>query len=172
MKTISFWSLLLLSLLSFSVLAESEWDASTLTVPQGTEIHVYRSETCQCCHKWMAHLEQHGFTVIDEITQQLQEVKDQLGMPAAMRSCHTAVIGSYLIEGHVPANDIVRLLSEQPQLRGLSVPQMPVGTPGMEMGPRKDAFNVIGFGKAGHYSLFNRYEVNEQQHYFSTVHGD
>ena len=89
-----------------------------------------------------------------------------------MRSCHTAVINGYLIEGHVPAQDIKRLLVEKPPITGLSVPEMPVGTPGMEMGARKDNFTVVSFDKDNQFRIFNRYEVGPDQLYQSVSTGE
>lgn len=125
---------------------------------QGTqEIKVYYSPKCGCCKDWLAHLEHHGFNVIGEQRNDMNAIKQQLGLPAKVASCHTAVIDGYLIEGHVPADDIKRLLKQRPQIKGLSVPQMPVGTPGMEMGERKDPFAVVSFDEAGNIGVFNQY---------------
>jgi len=130
-----------------------------------TNIKVYRSPTCQCCHKWINHLEENKFNVIDMLTSNMSEVKDAVKLPKPMTSCHTAIIDGYIIEGHVPANDIRRLLADKPDIAGLSVPQMPVGTPGMEMGERKDNFIVFQFKKDGKYSVFNQYEVDADNQY-------
>ncbi|WP_438970785.1 DUF411 domain-containing protein [Methylophaga sp.] len=153
--------------LSLPLAADSEWDQAALELEQQAEITVYRSPDCQCCHKWIQHLEKHNFNVADEVTHNLSEIKHQSGIPKVMGSCHTAMIDGYLIEGHVPADDIKRLLLQQPAIKGLSVPQMPVGTPGMEMGPRKDNFTVISFDEAGNYRIFNRYTVGSDQLYQS-----
>jgi len=130
-----------------------------------TDIKVYRSPTCQCCHKWINHLEDNKFNVIDMLTNNMASVKDAVHLPKSMTSCHTAIIDGYIIEGHVPANDIRRLLAEKPEIAGLSVPQMPLGTPGMEMGERKDNFIVFQFKKEGQYSVFNQYEVDAENQY-------
>lgn len=162
---------LLLSLLMLSptVWAESEWDSTPTVVVSPIDITVYRSETCQCCHKWIKHLEHHGFRVVDQISNNVQSIKNEVNLPSPMRSCHTAMVGNYLIEGHVPAQDIHQLLKTKPAIRGLSVPAMPVGTPGMEMGERKDSFDVIGFDGAGKFSLFNRYETDDTHRYQSVI---
>lgn len=161
---------LLLLFLLFSMqtaIAESQWDEATLELSQASEIKVYRSPDCQCCHRWIAHLQQHDFKVIDIIMQDLSTVKEKAGVPAVMGSCHTALVDGYVIEGHVPADDIKRLLIDKPDLLGLSVPRMPVGTPGMEMGERQDDFAVISFDKAGQYRIFNRYQVDANKQYQS-----
>ncbi len=130
------------------------------------EIKVYRSPTCNCCHKWITHLKDNKFNVIDILTPNMTRVKKSVNLPKPMMSCHTAIIEGYIIEGHVPADDINRLLAEKPDIAGLSVPKMPVGTPGMEMGERKDNFIVFQFDKNGQYSVFNQYEVDEHNQYY------
>lgn len=124
------------------------------------EIKVYRNPTCNCCHKWINHLEQNKFNVIDMLTSDMASVKESVNLPKQMASCHTAIIDGYIIEGHVPAADIKRLLIEKPDIAGLAVPQMPVGSPGMEIGPRKDNFVVFTFNKSGEISVFNEYIFN------------
>lgn len=162
-------ALALLMFLSLPLAAESEWDKQQVALNAPVEITVNRSPNCQCCHKWISHLETHGFKVLDVITHNLEAVPARTNVPNELRSCHTAVVDGYLIEGHVPADDIKQLLLQKPDLVGLTVPQMPVGTPGMEMGPRKDNFTVISFDKAGQYRIFNRYEVSVDGNYHSTV---
>lgn len=156
----------LLVFLSLPLAADSsEWDQVQIALKQPTEIQVYRSPNCSCCHKWIEHLKKHDFTVIDQVTHNLEVVSERTEVPTVMRSCHTAVVNGYLIEGHVPADDIKRLLIEKPAIKGLSVPQMPVGTPGMEMGTKKDNFTVISFDKDNQYRIFNRYQVGPDQQY-------
>jgi hypothetical protein len=124
------------------------------------EIKVYRNPTCNCCHKWINHLEQNKFNVIDMLTNDMTSVKEAVNLPTQMTSCHTAIVDGYIIEGHVPADDIRRLLTERPDIAGLAVPKMPVGSPGMEIGPRKDNFVVFTFKKSGETSVFNEYIFN------------
>ncbi len=135
----------------------SVWDEAKVAYQGVQEIKVYYSPKCGCCKDWLIHLEKHGFNVTGELRTDMNLVKQQLGLPANVASCHTAVIDGYLIEGHVPADDIKRLLKQRPQIKGLSVPQMPVGTPGMEMGERKDPFAVVSFDEAGNIGVFNQY---------------
>ena len=120
-------------------------------------ITVTYSPTCGCCKKWLSHLEEHDFKITGVVTKDMKPVKKRLGVPEQMASCHTAEIDGYVIEGHVPAQDIVKLLHERPQITGLSVPAMPVGTPGMEFKNRKDPFMVVAFTKEGRYYPFNKY---------------
>jgi hypothetical protein len=104
-------------------------------------------------------MEKQGFTVKDHPTEDMASIKAKLGIPDYLGSCHTAVAGGYLFEGHVPANDIKKLLTQKSaNAAGLSVPGMPVGTPGMEMGKKKDKFSVILFDKQGNADQFNQYE--------------
>lgn len=118
------------------------------------KIHVYKSPTCGCCTDWIKHLEDNGFDVevsdIDNVT----PVKIDAGLTPALASCHTGFIGGYVIEGHVPADDIKRLLAQTPKARGLSVPGMPVGSPGMEMSDRKDPYQVLLFNANGQTRVF------------------
>ena len=142
-----------------SAQAESIWDPkrapSILEKP--LEITVYRSAQCGCCKDWIDHLKQHNFKVDDVVSEDMHGVKSRLGLPGELASCHTGVIDGYVIEGHVPAQDIKQLVYSKSQLKGLSVPQMPHGTPGMETG-RKDDFQVVGFDEKGEFSPFNVYQ--------------
>lgn len=121
---------------------------------------VYRSPDCSCCHGWIDHLKSQGFQVADFSTNDIEVVKQKYHVPENLASCHTAMVNGYVIEGHVPAQDIKRLLQEQPSITGLSVPQMPVGTPGMEMGNQKDPFNVITFDPQGEVKIFHQYPAS------------
>ncbi|AFJ02395.1 CopG protein [Methylophaga frappieri] len=144
----------------------SEWDKIQTTLQNPVHITVYRDAHCQCCHAWIKHLETHQFEITDRIHPQMAMVKRELGLPTNMASCHTAVVEGYVIEGHVPAEDIKTLVTHKPEnIHGLSVPHMPVGTPGMEMGKRKDPFTVFQFDKTGNGSAFSHYQVNENNQY-------
>ncbi len=133
-----FWQLLMLMIiLIISALAYA--DKTSTKVPQ---ITVYKSPTCGCCTKWIKHLEKNGFRVESINSKKMQELKRTIGVNPKYQSCHTGLIDGYYIEGHVPAKDIKRLLKEKPHAIGLSVPGMPMGSPGME-GPRKDPYSVL-----------------------------
>lgn len=119
------------------------------------EVTVYKSPTCGCCSKWVDHLTANGFKVTAHDTSDMMAVRKKLGVPDAMTSCHTAVVNGYLIEGHVPAADIQRLLRDKPKVAGLAVPGMVTGSPGME-GNRSEPYNVIAFGD-GKTSVFSRH---------------
>ena len=118
-------------------------------------IHVYKSPTCDCCVKWVDHLEEAGFQVTTEDVTNLGAVKAQQGVPMDLSSCHTALVGDYVIEGHVPAHTIKALLAEAPEVRGLSTPGMPIGSPGME-GPNPRPYDVMAFDEVGNRGVFER----------------
>ena len=108
-----------------------------------TPIAVWKNPDCGCCHEWVAHLRKTGFEVVTHDVKDTAPIRQKLGLPAKFGSCHTASLGDYVIEGHVPAQELRRLLREKPQARGLAVPGMPVGSPGMEMGTASDAYDVL-----------------------------
>ncbi|CAA9890889.1 conserved hypothetical protein [Candidatus Methylobacter favarea] len=149
MKILKF---LAISLLVTGVKAES------IQAIQPVDIVVYRSPACGCCAKWLAHLKENNFNVKDIVTNEVEAIKVKYGVSKAMASCHTAKADNYIIEGHVPAQDIVALLKAKPEVVGLAVPGMPAGTPGMEMGGKKEAYNVMSFDKENHYRIFNSYK--------------
>ena len=110
-------------------------------------ITVYKSPTCGCCSKWITHLEEEGFEVDRRDLMNVTPIKQNLSVPQRLSSCHTAVVDGYVVEGHVPADDIKRLLNERPDVTGLAVPGMPIGSPGMEVpGRGVDPYDVIAFG--------------------------
>ncbi|MHC6226406.1 DUF411 domain-containing protein [Pseudomonas sp. X10] len=114
----------------------------------GQTIDVYRDPNCGCCKKWISHLRDNGFTVNDHVEPNMSEVKQRLGVAPRLASCHTGVIDGKFIEGHVPAEQ-VKLLAQRSDLKGLAVPGMPMGSPGMEMGDHKDPYQVIGLTEDG-----------------------
>jgi hypothetical protein len=116
---------------------------------------VYKTPTCGCCNDWVDHVEEHGFTVVTHDLDDLTHVKQQLGVPAGRISCHTAVVRGYTVEGHVPADLIQKMLAERPRFRGLTVPGMPVGSPGME-GPWKQDYDVLSFDDRGNIDVYAR----------------
>ncbi len=119
-------------------------------------ITVYKSPTCGCCSKWVRHLQDNGFEVDAINHNDMNSVKSTAGVPSRLASCHTAMVGGYIIEGHVPAADIRHLLEEQPAVAGLTVPGMPMGSPGME-GVRHDRYNVLTFTKDGDSKVFSQH---------------
>ncbi|GJL81361.1 MAG: CopG family transcriptional regulator [marine bacterium B5-7] len=119
-------------------------------------VTVYKSPTCGCCSKWVDHLEDNGFNVIVKNQYDVSPMKRQLAVPEPLRACHTATVGDYVIEGHVPATDIIRLLNDKPSIRGLAVAGMPQGSPGMETG-RLDRYSVMSFNEQGVTRTYNTY---------------
>lgn len=119
----------------------------------GTPIAVFKSPTCGCCTKWVEHLRANGFTPTSTNVNDMAPVKAQHHVPQAAESCHTALVGGYVIEGHVPAADIRRLLKEKPAVVGLAAPGMPMGSPGME-GPAAQAYDVVSFDRQGRTTMF------------------
>lgn len=111
-------------------------------------IAVYKDPGCVCCAKWIRHLSANGFVVTARDSTDMASVKRTMGVPDALQSCHTAVVGKYVVEGHVPAAAIKKLLVEKPAVMGLAVPGMPVGSPGMEGSP-KQPYNIIAFERDG-----------------------
>lgn len=123
----------------------------------GPSIDVFKTATCGCCGKWVDHMRAAGFTVHvqDMSDADLQKIKQKYGVPAATKSCHTARVGGYTIEGHVPASEIKRLLKERPAVVGLAVPGMPLGSPGMEVsGMKAQPYDVLSFDKQGKTQVF------------------
>lgn len=143
------------------VLAGYMWwgDGDEATASELPVVTVYKSPTCGCCAKWVDYLRANGFTVQVEDRENMQEVKEQRGVPQQLYSCHTAVLDDYTIEGHVPAADIERLLRERPTVSGLAVPGMPVGSPGMEQGDRWDPFDVLAFTREGGVGIYASYRI-------------
>jgi hypothetical protein len=123
-----------------------------------TAITVYKSKSCGCCAEWVEHVRDNGFEPAVHDEEDMDAIKAQLGVPEGVRSCHTALVDKYLIEGHVPAADIKRLLAERPRVAGLAVPGMPSHTPGMApAGAKIEGFEVVAFQLSGSRKAFARY---------------
>lgn len=120
---------------------------------------IYKDADCQCCIKWVEHMAKAGFTLEarDVSRSQLVREKLRLGLPLPQASCHTAEIGGYVVEGHVPADDVKRLLAEKPDAIGLAVPRMPVGSPGMEVGDTKEPYDVLLVKRDGSTEVFAKH---------------
>ena len=145
-------SVLIFTLFSTNVSAES---------PKPVDITVYRSASCSCCGKWLDHLKENNFTVKDIVMEDVLPIKQKQGVTDKLASCHTALVGDYVIEGHVPANDIMKLLKSKPKVIGLAVPGMVNGTPGMEMGDHKNAYEVVSFDKDQKTAVFSSYAASK-----------
>lgn len=119
-------------------------------------INVYKSATCGCCHLWVEYMRGEGFTVVEHNVEDIDAVSEKAGVPNQLASCHTAHIGGYVIEGHVPAEDIKKMLAEKPAIAGLAVPGMVSGSPGMPS-DTPDHYNVIAYDKKGTTSVYARH---------------
>ncbi|MGV2827317.1 DUF411 domain-containing protein [Myxosarcina sp. GI1(2024)] len=138
----------------------SVWEGETEPDYAGTlEMAVYRSPNCGCCRVWIEHAKQHGFQVTDIKTQNMEALKQKYGVPPELASCHTTIIDGYVMEGHIPADDIKRFLASKPDAAGLAVPGMPLGSPGMEAGDRKQPFQVLSFNDRGKVKVFKEYRA-------------
>jgi len=121
-----------------------------------TVVEVYKSESCGCCTKWVRHLEQNGFSVKAKNVANPSDYRGKSGIPNELGSCHTGLAEGYALEGHVPAAQIKRLLAEKPEARGLAVPAMPMGSPGME-GPTKHPYRVLLVDARGKHTVYKHY---------------
>jgi hypothetical protein len=117
---------------------------------------VYKTPTCGCCTKWVEHLQAAGFTVETQHRADLTSIRQQQKVPASVTSCHTALVGPYVVEGHVPASDVKKLLAEKPPVKGIAVPGMPTGSPGME-GPNPQQYDTVAFTEAGKTTVFAKH---------------
>jgi len=139
--------------------AAYEMDMSS-TVPAAVlpEVTVYKSATCGCCSKWITHLENEGFKVVSHDKDDMTSIKVEAGLQPELASCHTAFVDGYVIEGHVPADDIKRLLTEKPPVLGLTAPGMPQKSPGMQPeGDTPQGYDLLAFDKAGQTHVFTAY---------------
>jgi hypothetical protein len=128
------------------------------TAGSPTAITVYKSASCGCCAKWVDHLRANGFAPGVHDEEDMDAIKDEMGVPKDLRSCHTALVDRYLIEGHVPAADIQRLLKEHSAVAGLAVPGMPKSTPGMAVpGEAVEPYEVVAFQRDGKTSSYARH---------------
>jgi len=145
-------TLLVLSLMIFGVTPVAAADTPS-------SVEVWKSATCKCCGAWVKHLEANGFavTVNDVDTSALTALKRQIGIGDKLASCHTGKIDGYVVEGHVPAADIKRLVSEKPDAAGLTVPGMPIGSPGMEVGDTREPYDVLLIKKDGATEVFAKH---------------
>lgn len=136
---------------------------SALAVPSvesrvpAVSVVVYKDPNCGCCKIWIDHLRKHGFAVTARDTSDMSGAKATGRVPQRLQTCHTAFVGGYVVEGHVPPSDIQRMLDTKPKIAGIAVPGMPIGSPGMEVGNRKDKYDVIAFTRDGSTSVFAKH---------------
>ncbi len=148
----------LAAVLAFAATGRHAWAQWRPLALEPTPMRVWKSSTCGCCKEWVEHIRANGFAPSVHDEEEMDQVKDELGVPSKVRSCHTAQVGSYLIEGHVPASDIRRVLKERPKIAGLAVPDMPPLTPGMAppgVAPRD--YEVLSFLSDGTTASFARH---------------
>lgn len=127
------------------------------TAANAASMTVMKSPTCGCCAKWIEHVKAHGFTVKVVETDDIMAVKAKAGVPSKLASCHTTLVNGYVVEGHVPAADIKKLLASKPKAKGIAVPGMPTGSPGMEHGNHREAYQTILFRADGTTAVFARH---------------
>ena len=155
MKSRILWRSLALASLAASLAAVSHRDHEPLPAAGApVPVTVFKDPNCGCCKLWIDHLRKHSFTVTVKDTSDINGPKRTARVPERLYSCHTAFVGGYVVEGHVPAEDIQRLLAEKPKIAGIAVPGMPAGSPGMEVGNRKDRYDVVAFNRDGTTRVF------------------
>jgi hypothetical protein len=136
--------------------------AAAMAATNGEEVVVFRSAYCECCEAWESHMAEAGFVVQDHISDDIDGIKEAMGVPADAVSCHTASVAGYVVEGHVPAASIQRMLRERSEIKGLAAPGMPMGSPGMEVdGMTADPFSIFSIAKNGTMVEFDSYGSNE-----------
>ena len=148
---------------SGSALAQSESAPASPRTTKPPVVEVAKTATCGCCRAWVQHMQESGFeaSARNLTSGALAAYKKKSGIPPRLASCHTAKVGGYVIEGHVPAKEVQRLLRESPDAIGLSVPGMPIGSPGMEVGNRRNAYEVLLVKRDGSTSVFASYAAKE-----------
>ena len=125
--------------------------------PPKDRVTVWKTPNCGCCKEWVSHLRSNGFDVVTHDVKDTAPTRQKLGLAEKFGSCHTGLLGPYVLEGHVPAREMRRLLREKPQALGLAVPGMPTGSPGMEMGTTRDAYDVLLILKDGNARVYQSY---------------
>lgn len=149
---------------AFALLAAAGALALGISAPStaSSKVVVYKSPTCGCCGDWIDHMRESGFEVEVHDLADVTPVKDQNGVGRALRSCHTATVSGYVLEGHVPADQVTRLLAERPDIRGLAVPGMPIGSPGMDEGYDRSTwqdYDVVAFDGRGNTEVYAHIEA-------------
>ena len=144
-----------------TLMVASGCPAAAMAASAGQEVVVFRSAYCECCEAWESHMAEAGFVVQDHIADDIDGIKEAMGVPADSVSCHTASVAGYVVEGHVPAASIQRMLRERSEIKGLAAPGMPMGSPGMEVdGMTADPFSVFSIAKNGTMVEFDFYGSN------------
>ncbi|KAB7883127.1 DUF411 domain-containing protein [Poseidonibacter ostreae] len=131
--------------------------ASSVFAMEGKKMTVYKSPYCGCCTKWIDIMKTKGFEVKTIMSNNMNEIKSKVGISKNMASCHTAIVDGYVIEGHVDYSAVKKMLTEKPNIIGITVPGMPVGSPGMEQGNMKQAYNVLSINKNGSLAIYEKH---------------
>lgn len=142
------------TLVASALLGLSTLGGISTAVAADDEVVMYKDPNCGCCGKWAEHMRTHGFKVKEVATTEMGQVKGEAGVPQALGSCHTAKVGGYVVEGHVPAADVRRMLTEKPAIAGISAPGMPMGSPGMEGPYPADRYDVVSFDAQGRTAVY------------------
>lgn len=145
-----------MSVWAYASTADSAEYGTEQAAPLNT-VTVFKDPNCGCCKEWVTHLRKHAFHVVSRDTSDVAGIKTTARVPRPLYSCHTAFVNGYVVEGHVPAADIQRMLQEKPKIAGLAVAGMPAGSPGMEVPGRVDRYDVIAFGRDGSTSVYARH---------------
>ena len=154
-NTVARRSVLILALAIGLAWAGNVWMAAQS--PAKPQMTVYKSSTCGCCSNWVEHMRKNGFEVKAIDVDDIDKVKRERGVPESAASCHTAVVNGYLVEGHVPADAVLKILKDKPAIAGIAVPGMPMGAPGMEVpSGQKDAYSIVSFDKAGKTTVYQK----------------
>lgn len=135
-----------------------------LAMPKKDKVRVWKTPDCGCCNEWVSHLRSQGFEVVTQEVNETASMRQKLGLAEKFASCHTGLVGTYVLEGHVPASEIRRLLREKPNALGLAVPGMPTGSPGMEMGSARDAYDVLLVLQNGTSRVYQTYAQKNSSH--------
>ncbi len=130
-------------------------NVSLATPVANRQLQVFRSPSCGCCSLWVDHMREAGFQIKDDVTEEMPAIKQRYGVSPVMESCHTAIVDGYVVEGHVPAADVQRLLAERPDVIGIAAPGMPIGSPGMEQDDHTEPYTVLSFDGQGEATVFS-----------------
>ena len=144
-------------LTSLAVARQDAEPAAQVKPGSAVQVTVFKDANCGCCKDWVEHLRKNGFAVTSRDTSDVTNVKRTGRVPQRLYSCHTAFVNGYVVEGHVPAVDIQRMLRDKPKIAGIAVAGMPAGSPGMEVGGRKDAYDVVAFKRDGSTSVYAKH---------------
>jgi hypothetical protein len=131
--------------------------ATSLFAVEGVKMTVYKSPYCGCCTKWVDIMKEKGFDVSTQMVNNVNEIKAKVGITRETASCHTAIVDGYVVEGHVNYSAVKKMLDEKPNITGITVPGMPIGSPGMEQGNIKQAYNVIAINKDGSTFVYEKH---------------